>query len=93
MLPNLVKRLDLFGEAVPNFNLRGQTKVKTSFGAVATILIVTLTFMFSLVKLDHMVLRKSPNLTSNEEEFDTSERSFDTSSDELMMAFAVTDSI
>ena len=49
-----VKNLDLFAAPVPSFNLAGEESRKTWAGALSSILIMTLTLLFGLVKLEHM---------------------------------------
>ena len=87
MLPSL-KRFDLFGMAPPNLNIRGETVVKTYPGAVFTFLVVILTFLFGLIKLENMATGKNPNLTTNKSQLEP-EETFNTNSDDFMMAFAV----
>ena len=59
-VPYFIKNLDMFGYRVPEINVRGQTKVKTSMGACVSITIAALTIAFGLVKLDHLVQFKNP---------------------------------
>ena len=73
-LPNFVKRLDMFGAPVPSFNIEGQRSMKTNCGAIATILMISITIMFTLVKLEHLVLKKNPSLTTNVEQLEQGER-------------------
>ena len=62
---------------------------KTSIGAISTILIMTVSLMFGIVKLEHLILKRNPNLTTNTEGLEESEV-YDSTSDEFMLAFAVT---
>ena len=62
---------------------------KTSLGAISTILIMTVSLMFGLVKLEHLILKRNPDLTTNTEGLEDGEV-YDSSSDEFMMAFALT---
>ena len=62
---------------------------KTSLGAISTILIMTVTLMFGIVKFEHLILKRNPNLTTNKEGLEDGEV-YDTTSDEFMMAFALT---
>lgn len=61
-MPKFIKDLDMFGERVPEINIRGQTTIKTSVGACVTITIIALTISFGLVKLEHLVQRKNPTI-------------------------------
>ena len=77
----------MFGAEVPSFNIRGRHTVKTSAGACASITIIILTFLFALIKLQHLVEKKNPTISTNESSLKEGER-FDTGSDIFMMAFA-----
>ena len=46
------------------------------------------TFAFGLLKLEHMILHKNPNVTTNTEKVEA-EDTYSLGSDELMMAFAL----
>ena len=87
-LPQFEKILDIFVAKIPSFNLRGKSEVKTSSGASASILIFMLTFIFALLKLQHLVLKKNPTIMTNTSDLAEGER-FNMGSDSLMMAFAI----
>ena len=86
-LPQFVKNWDMFGAHVPTFNIRGRSVVKTSFGACASILILVLTLLFALLKLQYLVEKKNPTISTNTSILDGSER-FNTGSESFAMAFA-----
>ena len=69
--------------------MKGHSMYKTSLGAIATILIMTVSLMFGIVKLEHLILKRNPNLTTNTESLEDDEV-YDSSSDEFMLAFALT---
>ena len=50
-LPDFVKKLDIFGAPTPGFNLKGKEVITTSCGSLVSIIIYSLTFAFSLLKL------------------------------------------
>ena len=87
VLPKFVKKLDMFGAQPPNFNIRGQKKVKTSYGACASILITTITLLFAIIKMEKLAMRKSPFVVSYTETLQ-GEGNFNTGGDDFMMAFA-----
>ena len=89
-MPKFLKNADMFGAPIPNFNLRGRAEVKTSCGACISIVIFMLTFLFGVLKLQHLLTRKNPLITQNTIPLEAGER-FDTGSDDFMMAFAVED--
>lgn len=84
--------LDLFGAPAPTFNIRGETKVRTYFGAVLSTMIITVTLLFSLVKLEHLLSKHNPTVNTFEDKnvFGTADVYKPASSEEFMMAFAVT---
>ena len=49
-----VKNLDLFAAPMPSFNLAGEESKRTWAGALSSILIMTLTLAFGLIKLEYM---------------------------------------
>ena len=62
-----MKRFDMFAEHVPTFTLRGKETIRTGTGSFCSIIIIVLTFMFGLVKLEHLIEKKNPMITANEE--------------------------
>ena len=64
-LPAFIHRLDIFGESVPAFNIDGEAEIKTSMGAVSSILIFMLTFTFGLIKFQNLLNRKNPSVVGN----------------------------
>ena len=49
--PLFLKKLDMFGADVPTINMRGQTKIKTTFGTIVSLSIFILVLAFAIVKL------------------------------------------
>ena len=72
-LPGFVKELDLFGQPVPAFNISGKTQVKTAVGSIFSICLLSLTFAFGLIKLQAMIDRKNPQITTNTVDLETGE--------------------
>ena len=83
-----MKNLDSFAAPVPSFNLQGETAIKTTAGASLSILISLLTLAFAIIKLDHLLLRKNPNLNTNESALQPGE-SYSVQDEDLMIAFAM----
>ena len=73
-VPQFLLNLDMFAARVPSFNIHGQASVKTTIGTCMSMLIVCLTAGFTLLKLQHMLLRKRPDVAQllEEEAFDES---------------------
>ena len=86
-MPSFIKNLDMFGKPIPGFNLRGKTSIKTSVGAICSILILMVMFAFGLLKLQKLVGRKNPLLVFNKDKLDA-EEFHSTGSDSFMMAFS-----
>ena len=86
-LPKFLLDIDMFGAEVPTFNMKGQRKFKTSYGACTSVLILSLTLAFALVKLTHLDERKNPTITTNFSPLENNQR-FNTGSDDFMMAFS-----
>ena len=65
-----VRNFDMFGSELPKFNINGKKKVTTLTGAFVSIVILAMTLMFSLLKLEHMINRKNPLISRNIESLD-----------------------
>ena len=72
-----IKNIDFFGAPVPTFNIGGKTNVPTWLGSIISILILGMTFMFGLIKIEHMAIRKNPEIIKNIEIVDI-EETYDT---------------
>ena len=62
--------------------------MKTKLGASISILIGVLTAVFALIKLEHLLNRKNPSLTSYSEAIGADEF-YDTQNEDFMMAFTL----
>ena len=73
----------MFAAGVPSFNIRGQDSVKTTIGTCISMIIIFLTSGFALLKLQHMLLKKRPDVVQFTEEgaFDESTKYSLTDSD------------
>ena len=80
-----IENFDIFGKQVPSFSLGGRTEVRTKSGAILTIIILSLTLVFGLVKLQHLLERKNPLINTNFEPL-ADDAVFDISSYDLMQA-------
>ena len=58
------KKIDLFGAPIAQFNLDGDDRVKSFVGALLTMVIVSVTFMFAALKMRHLIERHNPNITT-----------------------------
>ena len=63
-------------------------QVNTKLGAICSIMIITLTFLFGLVKLKHLADKKNPLISTTQDKLDEQE-SLNTASADLLMAFTI----
>ena len=89
---SLLERQDMFGVSVPQFNLRGESQVKTICGGGFSVFILGITFLFAWIKLAHLIEKKNPQIITNiqEDAFREGE-TLDTTEDDFMMAFGLED--
>ena len=52
-----VKKIDIFGAQVPAFNVAGRSIIRTWVGALISLVIFFMTFVFGLLKFEVMVTR------------------------------------
>ena len=81
----LLKSWDLFGASIPSFNLQGKSNVNTIVGAITSIFIISMTFMFALIKFDHMMQKRGPSILQNTDKVED-DVFVDISSDDFMLA-------
>ena len=65
---NIFRKFDLFGAQVPQFNLNGQKDVRSLIGGIASFLVISTTFLFATLKLQHLLQRKNPTVSIYSEE-------------------------
>ena len=61
---NRLKSMDLFGAPIPQFNIKGKSSVRTHLGGLISFMAVGLTFMFALLKFQHMMENRNPSITT-----------------------------
>ena len=86
------KKFDMFGAPLPAFNIRGETKVRTYAGCVATLCILWIGLIFALLRLQQLVARDFPSVNTfiERDAYDSSDV-ISLGSQNFMMAFAVVD--
>lgn len=62
---NVLTGMDSFGKDVPAFNIKGESKVKTIFGGVATIAVLTVTLAYAVIKALHLASKQNPQINEN----------------------------
>ena len=77
-MKQMVKNLDMFGSKLPRLNIAGKEVERTFSGALMSIVILCVIFLFSLLKLKHLLQRSNPqiNIYDVEDHF-TNEKRFD----------------
>ena len=55
----------MFGVEALGLNMKGQAKVRTFVGSFLSLSVLTLTMLFALLKLQHLIERKNPTLTTH----------------------------
>ena len=89
-----LKSIDMFGAPLPTFKLKGKnpTRLRTYAGVAATLGILLLTLFFAILKLQSLMLKRSPSVNTFVERDAFGDGDvFETDSTEFMMAFAVED--
>ena len=67
-MPKFLKNLDMFGGLVPNLNIGGEHKIKTSIGSLMSISIMFILTLFGIMKLQHWMMRKNPSVVTVQDE-------------------------
>ena len=89
-MKQFLHKFDTNGAPVPQFNLQGKPEVRTGLGGIVSLLVAFSTYVFAMHKLQHMLVRKNPLITTNIVEFAVEPSEFlDTTDEEFMMAFAL----
>ena len=65
----LLEHVDLFKTKLPGFNLRGKHQISSVYGGMLTIMILTVMLLYSGIKLEMLLYRQNPNISSFTEEF------------------------
>ena len=84
-----IKKLDLFGASVPGLNIKGEQKVNSVCGGLASFVVLSLTTMYAILKLKYLLENKNPEVHTSIVPLPDGER-FNTGSNEFMLAVSVT---
>ena len=84
-----MKKLDFFASPIPGFNAGGRTDISSLKGSFLSLIIILITAMFAFQKMETLLMRKNPDVTTNvlEDAFDADDK-FKTAESNFMMAFA-----
>ena len=58
---NLIERMDLFGQNI-DFKINGQSKSKTLFGGILSMLMIILLIVFLFISSEDVLYRKNPQI-------------------------------
>ena len=47
---DILKKFDIFGKPIPSFNFNGKNVIKTTFGAIVSIVVYSTTYAFAAIK-------------------------------------------
>ena len=92
-LPKMLLTIDMFRAPLPVFRLQGRESVRTHCGGCMTLLIMYVSFLFAIQKLQHLIAKHNPaiNVFVEQAAFDERHVWRGSENDDFMMAFAVVD--
>ena len=64
-MDNFIRGFDTFAKDVPAFNLRGEAKITTLVGGVATIAVLLLTLAYASLKMVYLLGRRNPTVNDS----------------------------
>ena len=67
-LTYILEKIDLFKKDLPNFSLKGKQQIPSVTGGVSTAIIIVVMLTFALTKLDQLLKRDNPNVSTFTEE-------------------------
>ena len=62
-MQNFLKRIDIFGQSLPTFNLKGETTVPTLTGGLCTFLIICVFLTYGSLKFVHLIEKHNPQFS------------------------------
>ena len=83
--------MDMFGANAPVLNINGTSSINTFTGACFSILTMSVATLFALLKLQFLLIRKSPDVISVVEasHFDSTETTYNIAENDFMTAISV----
>ena len=92
MTGEVFKSIDVFGESLPTFILKGRDKVTTRTGGVATIVITIIALMYALLKFSHLIDKHNPMMSTYfKEDYWKSEDLINLGERNVRLAFTIED--
>lgn len=91
-LPKMLITMDMFGEPLPTFNIKGESDVRTHCGGCLSIIIIYIMILFATLKMQHLLLKHNPsvNIFTERDAFDETHVWYYNDQVDFMMAFAAT---
>ena len=83
-----LKNMDMFGKQVPQINMHRQTEVTTNMGGFTSLIIIIITFIFSSLKMSHLLTVKNPYINERVEHGAVEDKVYNTAAEHFQMAFA-----
>ena len=60
----MLRNMDQFAHESPRFRVGGREKFPTTLGGVVTVFMFSILSIYSLIKLEHLLSRSNPNISS-----------------------------
>ena len=80
----------MFGQPIPTLNNKGKTEIHTSEGVLISVILLTVMFLFGAMKLEHLVTRHNPQVSSTTyKNFFDSMQKWTLEEKDFMFAFAI----
>ena len=84
-LKDLIRKLDMFSESVPQFQLNNKAQFTTFIGGIVSLAFMIVTFLFATVKFQELVTRHNPTINtytlkneySSDDKMDLGDNSYD----------------
>ena len=62
---NYLQSLDMFGQPIPAFNIKGKDQVQTVVGGFLSAVVMTLTLGFAIIGMHDLISKSDPTINSN----------------------------
>ena len=63
-IAHLLQSVDVFGKPVPGFKVSGHERVNTTIGGLFTLFMMTILFLFGLLKLQQLLTHHNPTINT-----------------------------
>ena len=59
-IQSMFRRVDVYGQELPSFNLKGEAHINTMIGGIMTIIILVLTVIYASTKIVQLINKEDP---------------------------------